>query len=94
MNHVIYHKGCNFVVQNPTVEDIDTPQWKRYMTITADSLIAEYGSQAYHKAVEFTVIANMLNDKVGAQAYADAGIELMKRGYHKNEKDGPTVAQG
>ena len=53
--------------------------------MNADNLIAEHGSQAYHKAVELTVIATMVNDTEGAKAYSDAAIELMQRGYH-NEK--------
>jgi hypothetical protein len=53
----------------------------------AERMIASYGDQAYHKAVEFTVIAENVGDPEGAQIYAAAARELLQRGYHKNPRD-------
>lgn len=49
-------------------------------------LIEKFGNQAYHKAVEFVVMATNLNDKDGAKMFAEAAKELMQKDYHKNTK--------
>jgi hypothetical protein len=53
------------------------------MPVDADSLIAEYGDQAYHKAVQFTVIAVQCGDRQGQEMFAAAARELLIREYHK-----------
>ena len=55
-------------------------------------LIADYGDQAYHKAVEFTVIAVHTGDDQGAKQATEAAKELMRQGYHKHAKKVPEVS--
>jgi len=56
------------------------------MNQKTQELIAEFGDQAYHVAVEFTVIATQVDDKIGAEMFAECARELLQAGYHKNQK--------
>lgn len=56
------------------------------MNQKTQELIAEFGDQAYHVAVEFTVIATHVNDTVGAEMFAECARELLQAGYHKHPK--------
>jgi hypothetical protein len=49
-------------------------------------LIDKFGDQAYHQAIEFTVIATRFGDNKGAEIFAESAKELMEAGYHKNPK--------
>jgi hypothetical protein len=51
-----------------------------------EELIAEFGNQAYHVAVEFTVIATHIGDTVGAEMFSESARELLEAGYHKHPK--------
>lgn len=57
------------------------------MIQTVDDMIAKYGDQAYHRAVEFTVISVNVNDHEGAAHFVEIAKELMQRGYHKHPKE-------
>jgi hypothetical protein len=50
-------------------------------------MIAEYGDEAYHKAVELAVVGVRVEDSGGAGIYSEIAIELMQRGYHKKGRD-------
>jgi hypothetical protein len=52
----------------------------------ADEMVAEYGDQAYHKAVEFVVVATHLGDVEGQKHFAAIARELLARCYHKHPK--------
>jgi hypothetical protein len=54
--------------------------------IDTESMIRLYGDQAYHKAIQFTVIAANLGDMDAGRQCAEVARELMKRGFHKHPK--------
>lgn len=56
------------------------------MNEKTQELIEAHGNQAYHVAVEFTVIATHLGDTVGAEMFAECARELLAAGYHKHPR--------
>jgi hypothetical protein len=56
------------------------------MNEKTQELIDEFGDQAYHAAVEFTVIATHVGDTVGAEMFAESARELLAAGYHKHPR--------
>lgn len=56
------------------------------MNQKSQELIAEFGDQAYHVAIEFTVMATHVGDVVGAEMFAESARELLQAGYHKHPK--------
>ena len=54
-------------------------------------LIDEFGDQAYHVAVQFTVMATQLGDTVGAEMFAESARELLAAGYHKHPRKEDTL---
>lgn len=58
----------------------------------ARGLIASYGDAAYHKAVEFLLIARDCQDAEGIEMFAEAAIALRNLGYHR--KPAPAKARG
>lgn len=46
-------------------------------------LVEEHGDRAYDEAVETTAMALRFGDSAFARVSAEAGRELLRRGYHK-----------
>jgi hypothetical protein len=51
-----------------------------------DYLVSEWGDQAYHAAVEGSVVAVNLRDVEGAKLFAAAAKILIREGFHKKPK--------
>ena len=57
------------------------------MNPKAIELVNEHGNQAYHVAIEFTVLATHIGDTVGADLFGECARDLLKAGYHKHRKE-------
>jgi len=57
------------------------------MNPKAVELVDEYGDQAYHVAVEFTVLATHIGDTVGAELFGECARDLIEAGFHKHRKE-------
>jgi hypothetical protein len=53
------------------------------MTDEAKIMVAEYGDDAYYKAVEMTVAGVLMGETEGSERFAAVARELMELGYHK-----------
>lgn len=53
---------------------------------TINSMIKEYGDQAYHVAVDSAVVAVNFGDTQGAKMFSDIALALRIKGYHQYPK--------